>query len=429
VFAVPLNNTGRTTSHRVVIPFFLYAAFSYVAAASMLVASANDFTGHYFKPGILAITHVVALGWATMIIFGASHQLVPVLTESRLYSETLAYLTFLLAAIGIPLLVYGFYVFNMGVPAKWGGRLVLSAIVCYLVNIGLSMSGGKKENVHATFIFTAVSWLFFTALLGLALVYNFTANVFEKDSLYYLPLHMHAGVVGWFLLLVVGVGSRLIPMFLISKYVNPGRLWLIYYLINGALLFYTLIFFVPGLAAWSLLPALGLLFAVALFINYCYQAFKARIRRQVDDQLRLSLTSVLMIALPVLLLVVLIMVMAFTGGESSRLALAYGFVIFFGWLTAIILGMTFKTLPFIIWNRVYHRRAQSGQSANPRDLFSHGIFSWMMYAYLGGFIIFPAGVLAAIPALLQSGAVLLLVSAVLYSWNVMRVVTHKPGSI
>jgi hypothetical protein len=38
------------------------------------------------------------LGWGTMMILGASHQLVPVMIEGKLYSNTLAYLSFAFAA-------------------------------------------------------------------------------------------------------------------------------------------------------------------------------------------------------------------------------------------------------------------------------------------------------------------------------------------
>ena len=98
----------------------------------LLFLSDQDFTGHYFHPHILAITHLMALGWATMIIFGASHQLVPVLIESDLHSNTLAYASFALAGLGIPLLVYGFFAFNLGWPAQVGGSLVLGAILAFI---------------------------------------------------------------------------------------------------------------------------------------------------------------------------------------------------------------------------------------------------------------------------------------------------------
>ncbi|HRO70158.1 MAG TPA: cytochrome C oxidase subunit I, partial [Chitinophagaceae bacterium] len=95
-----VTGTVANTSHKVVIPFYIYAALSFLATTLLLVFSTPAFSQHYFHPHTLAITHIMALGWGTMIVLGASHQLVPVLIERKLYSDTLAFLSFILAAIG-----------------------------------------------------------------------------------------------------------------------------------------------------------------------------------------------------------------------------------------------------------------------------------------------------------------------------------------
>src|SRR5688572_31995761 len=118
----------KNTSYKVVLPFYIYAALALLAATILLFFSTTAFTGHYFHPKTLAITHTMALGWGTMIILGASHQLVPVLIEGKLYSIALAHVSFILAALGIPLLVFAFFHFNMGWPAQCGGVLFNAAI-------------------------------------------------------------------------------------------------------------------------------------------------------------------------------------------------------------------------------------------------------------------------------------------------------------
>lgn len=423
----PLATAARTTSWKVVIPFYAYAAVSFLAGTLLLLFSHDAFKGHYFQPHILAVTHTMALGWGTMIILGASHQLFPVLIETDLHSEKLAYASFLLAGTGIPLLIYAFYRFNMGAVAQLGGSLVVGAVLCYLANIFISISRSKRENVHAVFVFTAALWLLLTVALGLTLVINFTGteHLLPRDSLHYLGLHAHLGIVGWFLLLVLGVGSRLIPMFLISKYTNTRVLWAIYYLVNAALVGYALLFLYFPRAGLSIIPALLVLAALLLFAWFCRKAFLARIRKKVDHQMKVSLLSVGLLVLPTLVLLALIGILVLTGREHTGVTLLYGFTIFFGWITAIILGMTFKTLPFIVWNKVYRPRAYIGKMPSPKDLFSDGVFVAMAFAYLAGFVIFAAGILAVSSVLLQLGSALLLVAAVLYNWNIGKMVTQK----
>lgn len=414
----------KNTTHKVVLPFYIYAAVSFFAATILLFFSGHAFTQHYFHPDTLAITHTMALGWGTMIILGASHQLVPVLIEARLFSNFLAYVSFLLAGLGIPMLVYSFFQFQFNWVAETGASLVNAGILCFLINLAISISQGKKENVHAVFVFTATSWLLITTVIGLLLVFNFTGSILPSDSVHYLSLHAHIGVVGWFLLLVIGVGSRLIPMFLISKYDNPKRLWTIYFLINGALISFITFFLIGMDPILYALPVAAVLSALILFGNFCLKAYRQRIRKQVDEQVKISLLSVIMMLLPLAFLLILI-VMLVLSLANTRLMLAYGFSIFFGWLTAIILGMTFKTLPFIVWNKVYHNKAGMGKTPNPKDLFSGKVFNLMGIAYLVGFSLFISGIMAANTIVLQVASTLLMITAALYNFNILKMLNHK----
>lgn len=429
MFAATGNTeTTKTTSYKVVLPFYGYAAVAFLIATILLLLSVTDIAKHYFHPHTLAITHIMALGWGTMVILGASHQLVPVLIEGNLYSNKLAYISFILSALGIPLLVYGFYVFNMGWTTKWGGQLVILSIIAYIINLAVSMAKSKHENVHAVFVLTAAIWLLATTIVGLILLYNFTYPLLPADSIDYLPLHAHIGIVGWFLLLITGVGSRLIPMFIISKYNNTRQLWWIYGLINGGLLAFVFVFLYTDSRILLIIPMLAVAAAILLFGNYCYRAYRQRIRKKLDEQMKVSLLSALMMLLPFIFLVSIIALLMMSAKENVSLVIAYGFIIFFGWVTAIILGMTFKTLPFIVWNKVYHQLAGKGKTPNPKDLFSNTVFKWMSVAYIFGFVFFTTGILIDSTILLQFAAGLLLVTAFLYNWNVIKLLMYKPAS-
>ena len=419
-----IRASGTHTTHKVVLPFYVYAALAYLAGTVLLLCSTPAFSQHYFHPHTLAITHTIALGWGTMIILGASHQLVPVLVESGLYSIRLARFSFVSAATGIPLLVYGFYVFDLGMAIQVGAILVNLAVISFIVNLGMSIIRARQENVHAVFVFTAACWLLATTMAGLLLVYNFSYPIFSRDSLSYLSLHAHMGIVGWFLLMVLGVGSRLIPMFLISKYENPRLLWTIYALINSSLAGFAIVFLF--LRAVNIYPVFIIMAGAALIIfgYYIVQSFRERIRRAVDNPVRLSILSVLMMLLPLLILLALI-VSRRTDSGSYSLTLTYGFTIFFGWLTAIILGMTFKTLPFIVWNREFQGYSGNSPRPDPKDLFNASLVKWMMMAYLAGFVLFATGTGFELKALLQPGAALLLFSAFAYIVNVIKLVLYR----
>ena len=142
--------------------------------------------------------------------------------------------------------------------------------------------------------------------------------------------------------------------------------------------------------------------------------------------MKMSLLSVAMMALPVVFLFVIIIITLQQTTENIPLIISYGFIIFFGWITAIILGMTFKTLPFIVWNKVYHSLAGKRKTPNPKDLFNQSIFKWMTIAYILGFFVFTIGILLNLEAILQIGSILLLITSILYNWNIIQLISHKP---
>ncbi len=419
------NGLQKTTSHKVVIPFYLYASIAFFAGSLLLLLSGSIFDQHFFNPRSLALTHLLALGWGMMIIFGASHQLVPVLTNARLYSDKLAGACFLCAGTGIPLLTAGFYLFNTGPLLLAGGTLVNIGVLLFLINVFMTIRSSGKEDVHALFLFTAAAWLFLTALFGLLIAINFSHPFLPGDFLRYLPLHAHMGIVGWFLLLIIGVGSRLIPLFLISKYNSPGLLWTIFVLVNAGLAGFVADHLFFGPTSRMLIYVSCVTAGILLFAFYCAKAFRQRIRRQVDGQLKISLAAVVLMFLPVICLS-FVLIFHKDPAMESRLIHFYGFSIFMGWITALILGMTFKTFPFIVWNKVYHQKASSAKTPSPKELFSGQLFRLMMLCYLPGFVLAGAGILTRSAMMTGTGSVLLVLSAIFYNWNVFRVLFHQP---
>ncbi|MDQ2658596.1 MAG: cytochrome C oxidase subunit I, partial [Bacteroidota bacterium] len=218
----------------------------------------------------------------------------------------------------------------------------------------------------------------------------------------------------------IGVGSRLIPMFLISKYTDDRMLWLIFALLNMALIGFSYLYLQGYSALLFYIPIVVVLVAIALFGRHCFKAYKKRIRKSVDQQMKTSFIAV------VQMLVVLIVALGLLPvGEFRGIALLYGFCIFFGWLTTIIMGMTFKTMPFIIWNKVYHNRAHQGKTPAPKELFNEGIYTVMLFSYLGGFVIFILGFIALNQLVLKVAASALVLAAILYVYNVMVTTMHK----
>ncbi|HUM65580.1 MAG TPA: cytochrome C oxidase subunit I [Chitinophagaceae bacterium] len=415
-----IGGLGKTTNYRVVLPFYLYAALGFLSGTLLLLFRTEIVDAHYFNPHTLAITHTMALAWGTMIVFGASHQLFPVMVEGKLASDLMAYMTFGFAAVGIPVLIFAFYRFDVGLPMQLGAILVNIGVLFFIINVCRSAFLSDRRNVHAWYVITAALWLFVTVFFGLLLVFNFSVKIFPASSVDYLSVHAHMGIVGWFVFMVIGVGSRLIPMFLISKYTNNKVLWTIFVLLNIALISFSCLYLHGLSATLFYIPIVLGLVAVSLFCRHCYKAYNQRIRKNVDQQMKTSL-----IAVAQMFAVLIVALALLPDGRTPGIALIYGFCIFFGWLTAIIMGMTFKTMPFIIWNKVYHNRAHQGKTPAPKELFNEGVYKVMLYGYLGGFFLFILGIILSNQIVLKAAAAALVIAALLYVYNVMITATHK----
>jgi len=98
----------------VVVPHYIFGGVTLLFVTILLILNPSAFTQHYFNPTLLAITHLLALGWMSMIIFGALYQLIPVILEVKLFSEKLAFYSFALMGTGIILLAYSFWHFSFG---------------------------------------------------------------------------------------------------------------------------------------------------------------------------------------------------------------------------------------------------------------------------------------------------------------------------
>ncbi|HLS71278.1 MAG TPA: hypothetical protein VK027_06425 [Chitinophagaceae bacterium] len=59
----PISNVTRTTNAKIVLPFYIYAALSFLLASILLWKHSDLIHSHHLNPHTLSITHIMALGW------------------------------------------------------------------------------------------------------------------------------------------------------------------------------------------------------------------------------------------------------------------------------------------------------------------------------------------------------------------------------
>ncbi|GHA57134.1 cbb3-type cytochrome c oxidase subunit I [Pontibacter akesuensis] len=417
-------STSNSPGKWVVLPHYAFAALSFVAMSVLLLFSTDAFGGHYFNPKLLTITHLTVLGWATMLIFGALYQLLPVVLESKLYSEKLAVWTFVLLGVGTMLLACAFWHFWVGLLLQVAAVLLFFSFLLVTINIIQTARKAAKWAVEADFIVTSAVWLLVTGFVGLLMAFNFTYAFLPRDHVHYLQLHAHMGMAGWFLLLIIGVGSKLIPMFLLSHVASIKKLNWSYNFINAGLV---LFIFDHLLFRTALLPLYAALVVggVLLFLWFLHDAKQLRQRQDVDLGMKQTFVALALLLLPLLLVFVVSSNLALPQELLSAIYLVYGLSVFLGFISALILGQTFKTLPFIVWMHAYEDYVGRFKTPLPKDMYSNMLLRWQNILYLAGFVLLVAGVLLQMQPVILAGAICFTATSLLYTVNVFRMLLHK----
>ncbi|MEJ7779618.1 MAG: hypothetical protein WKF68_08505 [Daejeonella sp.] len=414
--------------YRLVVSHYLLSAICFTALAVMLLFSSDKLSGHYFHPQLLAITHMAALGWGTLMIFGACYQLLPVILETELYSYKIGWISLVMFISGLILLVYSFWNFEPGIHMQCGGLLLLTGIGLFGMNVFMTSRKIAAE-IHQEFIITACIWLVATALLGTLLVFNFRYAFFQKDHLLFLKLHAHMGFAGWFLLLIVGVSSKLIPMFLVSTKLKPGFLTWSYYLINAGLLSFVTDTYLFGLNIRSCFFGAIVVAGIASWLIFVFHCFHSRLRKVIDLPIKHTFVSFLLLGTALFVIPFIISNQLKADPWAIQYTTLYGTLIFMGWISSLILGQTFKTLPFIVWIKHYQHLAGKGSIPMPTDLVNSKILKLQFSIFLVFIGTFYAGLFYQSSLLIHIGLICFLIVALLYLANVVIILFHKPQII
>ncbi len=411
-------------SPTVVVPHFIFGGLTLLITALLIVFHPEAFTQHFFNAPLLSITHLLALGWITMIIFGALYQLLPVIMEVKLYSEFLAKFSFVFLAVGTVLLGAAFWRLSFGLLMLVAATFVVLSVTSFLINVLLTAKTSQKKIIERTFIICSAFWFLFTVLAGLTLAVNLMYPFLKVSHIELLKLHAHAGIVGWFIQLVIGVSVKLLPMFMVSHSVSTKRLYYTLYFVNIGLLsgIISLYFqFKPVLLGSSLLVVTG----IVIYLYFLLKSYKKRVKKQLDIGMKQTMLSFGILVIPLFLILILLFNFSVLKTFTLPLSIAYGSAIIIGFVTSLEMGQTYKTLPFIVWLKVYRGRVGKVVLPLPKDLYSEKIAITQTWLFATGFGILLTGISTTIEELIVAGGAGLLLSTLLYNFNLLKIVFHK----
>jgi len=325
--------------------FFNTAPWMGVLAALVLLLGADTVFSSRWNPELLAFTHLLTLGFMSMVMLGAMFQLVPVLSGEVVpggAGVATAVHSFLCA--GVLCLVAGFYWQAYGL-FYWAVPLLLLAFSVFLLALGslLGRRIGGGDSIYA--IRFAAASLMISIALGLLRAAAY-AGILEINVLANVTnIHIAWGLGGWLLLLVMGASYQVIPMFHVTPN-YPARLaraW-------PTLVFLSIVLltFVPN----SVVQAgavLMLCLAVMTYSLFSIHLLRRRKRKVPDITARFW-----HLALACLILAACSLVLFYFAGHkllsrelSEKVYIAVGVIMIYGFAVSVIMGMLQKIVPFL----------------------------------------------------------------------------------
>lgn len=419
------QGTNNAPSAKSVIPFFVLSAFSWLFALIFIGFHPNSvLTKVFFNEVMLSITHILMLGFVTSVIFGALFQLLPVIFLQKTYSERLIKIIFCLLVIGTIGLCFSFYFDSNGQGLTGFGTILNLAVILFIINVWKTIGKSIENNVAKLYIKTSVVWLALTTIAGLLLAINFWVPFLPFAHLELLKLHAHFGVIGWFIFLIIGVSSVLIPMFLLVHQPNKKLLYVAYFF----LLLSLILGGVSKLLNQEVVMYCAYLFAAlgfVFYLSFIYKVHQSRARKFLDYGLKKS-----MLAYSFLILAIAIGFLFIIGiNVKYNLSAFYIVVLVIGFVATLIMGQFYKTLPFILWLKIYKPFVGKEKTLLPKDLYNNTILKYQYYFHIAGLILFCISLPIQWLSLFYVGLLLLVIGAILFFINVLKIVFHKKQTV
>jgi hypothetical protein len=329
--------------------FFLTAPLFLLAAAGLAIFTPEALSSRW-SPQALALTHALTLGFLAMVMIGALMQMLPVVAGAIMpIPRMVVRLTHLPLSIGTLTLMAGFL--GAGVVAiETGAALLAAGFTVFLAAAAISLARAAG-NITVTGIRLAIISLAVAAILGVTLAFARTGLRLPFELHAASAAHIAFGLLGWVLLLVIGVAYQVVPMFQITPPYPPKLArWL-----AGALF--------ALLACHAAAPLLPKIFAflidaalaggIVVFALATLQLQSKRRRKLPDvtlDFWRLGMAS--LIACAAVWLAAQLWP-AWRGSQAYPLLL--GMLFISGFAVSVVSGMLYKIVPFLAW---FHLQAQ-----------------------------------------------------------------------
>jgi len=327
---------------------FMLAAPFFAALAGVVSLFHPEALANRWNPATLAITHLLTLGFISMVMVGSLQQLLPVLAGARLRNPNLFSLALCTGLMTGTLLLSSGFIWFVPLLLAAGTFILVASFLLMIMTLLISLLRSDASLQVTLGMKLALLAFLITLVLGAYLVAGYLIESVPLNRVL-TGLHVQWGILGWIGLLVVTVSYQVVPMFQVTpKYPNAIRTYL-----SPVLFVLLLLIATSRILAESDEPDPGwlqivleamLLTGFFLFTGITVRLQQLRRRKVPDvtlDYFRLGLFALVLAFIAAGL-------NTFQPGLSGMEGLI-GILFLAGFAMSIITGMLYKIVPFLVW--------------------------------------------------------------------------------
>lgn len=411
-YAIP---PGRVSA--LLPPAFFACAVTSLALALVLLPLLVPLLGeHFYQPPVLAATHLVTLGWISMVIMGVLYRYVPGLTKQPLPYPRVAVVQWAMFVGGV-LGIVGHFWLGRWTGTAWSAGVIAVAGVLLCANLWTMIHRGPGRGVAEVGILAASGFLVAAALLGLLLAVNKERQILGGSTFGNLGAHVHLAALGWVGVTISALSFRFLPAFLLPTLdlSAAARRQVILLATWVVLLAATLL-----ATSWIVVPAaLGVVGALAAYLVMLGRLVRSH-RMPIDWTARHAMASGIWLLIAMGLGIALLATRVDVA-PGARLGAAYGLAGLLGWMTNLVMGISYKLFPAF----VAAARRERGRAAVP--IAALGVPAWgqapIFIALNAGLAVTVAGV-AAGSQLAFAGSLVVTAGGLLYASLTARTLAY-----
>ena len=412
---------------RTLVLLYLGTAHASLALAVALIGfDPLGVAGFFYHSRMVAIVHLVTIGWIAMSILGNIYVVVPMAVGRPLVAGKGDYAAYAFVTIGLVGMVAHFWLAEFSGMA-WSAATAAAGIAYVLIRFvwilrPATLPGGVKLHLYFA-SFNMLGAITMGVLLGFDKVHQFLPGYVLSNVV----AHAHVAAVGWVSMMVIGLGYRLLPMLLPSAAPTGRTVYISALLMEAGVIG----LFVGLVTRSNLTPVFACAIVAGFLAAGSHVVWMLERRKRASPERprsRFALAHVATSAVWLVLACVFGVMLTMTAQTEMtlRAAIVYGVFGLVGFLAQIVVGFGLHMLPTAAAYWALERRGRAAIGSPPAA--DERLRAAIYLGWLAGVPLLSAGFFFYAPAVLAAGAWVLFCAVVLAALDSALVVRRSSAS-